>query len=483
MTAAAYQPTQESLNAHPVPDWFDDAKFGVFIHWGPYSVPGFAPKGAISEAFQTNFDQAMVCAPYAEWYWNAMKAPGSPTAEFHRANFADKTYQDFAADFVEGLNHWDPAAWAAAFHDAGARYVVLVTKHHDGFCLWPTASPSPYQRNWRTERDVVGDLAAAVRAKGLRFGVYYSGGVDWTFRPQVVRTLTDYVASLPGGAYRQYAMGHLRELIARYDPDILWNDIKWPTSQGELFRLFADYYNAHPEGVVNDRWNTPKISELMLRFPPARAFAASAMKKVIAKNPSVVEGFLPAPIPHSDFRTPEYRKFDKVQQKKWEATRGVGHSFGYNRTEQDSDYASVESLISDLADCASKNGNLLLNVGPRGVDAQIPSEQLARLAGIGAWLKRNGEAIYGVRPWRRAEAVTATDVPVRITQRGTETYLIVLGAPIGRRLVIRDLPLTGPVRRLASDGRVSSSVHEGNLVLEFDEPLRGDYGPVFAVKS
>lgn len=482
MTAAAYQPTQESLNAHRAPDWFDDAKFGVFIHWGPYSVPGFAPKSTIAETFQTNYDRAMVSAPYAEWYWNAMKAPDSPTAEFHRANFPGKVYQDFAADFAAGLEGWDPAAWAAAFHDAGARYVVLVTKHHDGFCLWPTANPSPYERNWRTERDVVGELAAAVRARGLRFGVYYSGGVDWTFRRQTVRTLTDYIASMPGGAYPRYAMGHMRELIARYQPDILWNDIKWPTSQAELFRLFADYYDAHPDGVVNDRWNTRKPAEAILRWAPARALADIAMKKAIAKNPSIVEGFIPAPIPHSDFRTPEYRKFDQIQPKKWESTRGVGQSFGYNRAEQEADYASVESLISDLVDCASKNGNFLLNVGPRG-DAQIPAVQLSRLAGLGDWLRRHGEAIYGARPWSRAEAVTTGGLPVRITARAGEIYLIVLGAPVGTRLVIRGLDVRGPARRVGAAGGVTTKVQDGDLVIEVAQPLAGEYAPVFAVSA
>jgi alpha-L-fucosidase len=247
-----------------------------------------------------------------------------------------------------------------------------------------------------------------------------------------------------------------------------------------LFQLFADYYNAHPDGVVNDRWNTRKPAEVVLRLPPIRALAGLAMKKAIAKNPSIVEGFIPAPIPHSDFRTPEYRKFDEVQPKKWEATRGVGQSFGYNRND---DYVSVESLIGDLVDCTSKNGNLLLNVGPRGVDAQIPSVQLARLAGIGAWLKQNGQAIYGARPWRRAEALTDAGLPVRITQRDGEVYLIVLGAPTGQRLVVRDLDLPGSVRRLGARGDVRSAVRDGDLVLEFDAPLSGHYAPVFAVRS
>lgn len=474
-----YLPTQESLNAHPLPQWFDDSKFGIFIHWGPYSVPGFAPKGSIAKAFQENYDRAMTAAPYAEWYWNAIKEPESPTAQFHREHYGDQPYQAFRDRFLEGLADWDPAAWARSFRDAGAGYVVMVTKHHDGFCLWPTAFPSPFEQDWSSQRDIVGELAAAVRAEGMRFGVYYSGGVDWTYSRGRVRTLLDYAASLPGGAYPATAMAHLRELIDRYRPDILWNDIKWPTSLGDTFKLFADYYNRIPDGVVNDRWSNPAPRDRWMKIRPLRWLADQAMKKAIAKNPEMVEGFMPARIPHSDFRTPEYRRFDKIQRRKWESTTGIGSSFGYNRAESDADYMSVDQLLFNLVDAVSKNGNMLLNVGPRGEDARIPDAQLARLAGIGEWLRKSGTAIYGARPWDIAEAVTADDIPVRFTQSDGHLNMIILGRPTGREIVLPGLSL--PVEGSSPVDPQIESITTGPATtsLLLKQPLVGDFGPVF----
>ena len=167
---------------------------------------------------------------------------------------------------------WDPGGRGRRSSTKQARrYVVLVAKYHDGFCLWPTGVPNLHQPDWFSRRDLVGELAAAVRARGLRFGVYYSGGVDWTFRPRISRTLGDYIGfSTPGGDYPAYADAQVRELIARYHPDILWNDISWPTDRDSLFRLFADYYATQPEGVVNDRWSETTLTSLLMRLKPAR---------------------------------------------------------------------------------------------------------------------------------------------------------------------------------------------------------------------
>jgi alpha-L-fucosidase len=482
MTSQTYTADRESLNSHCVPDWYADAKFGVFIHWGLYSVPGFGPKDCtIARAFQQHYDEAMVRAPYAEWYWNAIKVRGSQTAEFHAATYGDAPYQAFRQPFLSALNQWDPVSWAQCFRDAGAKYVVLVTKHHDGFCLWPTTVANKYERDWHSPRDIVGELAAAVRAAGMRFGVYYSGGIDWTFSRAPVRTLTDYIASLPGGSYPAYAMAHMRELIGRYRPDILWNDIKWPTAQQGVFDLFAEYYNRVPHGVVNDRWNCARPAEKLLKLKPARSIASWSMKRLIRKHPHIVEGFIPAPIPHSDFRTPEYRRFEKIQDKKWETTRGIGASFGYNRQETDEDYASAEQLLCEFVDTVSKNGNLLLNVGPRGVDAQLPAQQVSRLARIGAWLKANGEAIYGTRPWVRAETETSDGLPVRFTAKGDVVYVIFLGAPVGARLRVRNLTLLGRAARLSDGCPVQLGADGPDLVLTFDKPLDGEWAPCVAI--
>jgi alpha-L-fucosidase len=472
-----------ALNARPVPAWYEDAKFGIFIHWGMWAIPAFAAKvGSIGETFRTDYDRAVALTPYTEWYANAIKVPGTPSAEFHKANYGDAPYQAFKDPWVAGLGGWDPAAWAEAFRDAGARYVVLVTKHHDGFCLWPSAVAHPNRAGWRTERDIVGELARAVRAQGLRFGVYYSGGIDWSFNPEPLRTMADFMGSMPGGDYPAYAEAQTRELIERYEPSVLWNDIAWPTDQARLQRLFADYYNAVPEGVVNDRWRAAGPETEALRHPEARRLLDERIKARMARQSEDSKGVIPAPVPHSDFRTPEYAAFPDIQAKKWEATRGMSHSFGFNRNDTEADYASAETLLGDFIDGVAKNGNLLLNVGPRA-NGEIPEPQLARLKAFGAWLRANGEAIYGARPWIRAEGITADGLPVRFTAKDGRLYLVVLGAPEGASLRIRDLVVAGAGKRL-SDASAVALVQEGpDLVLRFAAPLDGAFAPVVAIEG
>ena len=481
MSGPRYSPDLESLNARPLPAWYDAAKFGIFIHWGLFAIPGFAARlGSISDAFKTDYDRAVAMTPYTEWYANAIKVPGTPSAEFHSKTYGDQPYEAFKDPFVEGLKDWDPASWAEAFRDAGARYVVLVTKHHDGFCLWPSGITNTERADWFTARDIVGELAVAVRAAGLRFGVYYSGGIDWTFNPEPLRTMADFMGSTPGGSYPDYAEAQVRELIERYEPSVLWNDISWPADQAEMNRLFADYYDAVPDGVVNDRWVSSSPRSNVLRTREARDAMDERIKARIAKNPGAFDGIIPAPVPHSDFRTPEYARFGDIQAKKWEATRGMSHSFGFNRNDTEADYASAETLLGDFIDGVSKNGNLLLNVGPMA-NGQIPEPQLARLKVFGAWLKVNGAAIYGARPWTRAEAVTTDGAAVRFTQGGDRLNLIVLGAPVGERLRIKDLSLAGAARLLADGSPVALTQDGPDLVLTFAPALTGAFAPAVSI--
>jgi alpha-L-fucosidase len=438
---AAYEPTLESVNAHRVPQWYEDAKFGIFIHWGLFSIPAFAAKsGSIAETFRSNYDIAVAQTPYCEWYWNAIKVPESDSAKHHAEVYGSAPYENFRAPFLKGLEQWRPDEWARCFADAGAKYVVLVTKHHDGFCLWPSAVNNPNQRDWTSPRDIVGELAKAVRDKGLEFGVYYSGGIDWTFNREPLRTMADFMGSTPGGDYPAYAEAQTRELIERYRPSILWNDISWPAPLDDELKLFADYYNAIPNSVVNDRWLPMTPERAALRDPERRKALDAYLKERMKAQTS--KGVIPQLPPHCDFRTPEYAAFDRISEKKWEATRGMSHSFGYNRRDTDADYESVESLVGSFIDAVSKNGNLLLNVGPRGEDAQIPSEQLARLKGFGQWLRANGEGIYGTRPWARFAGRTECGIDVRFTQKTDALYVHLLGTPAGPEFVVtgEDLP-------------------------------------------
>ena len=334
----------------PLPHWFGDAGLGILVHWGPSSVPGWAPlAGPATDGEPGLSDEWWVTNPYAEWYENSIAIAGSPSAEHHRAAWGDAPYERFGADFARESAAWRADEWADAFAGAGARYVVITTKHHDGYLLWPSAHPNPHRAGWQVERDLVGDLAVAVRARGMRFGTYYSGGLDWTFGGLPIRGLRDMIAAIPrDDAYVRYVDAHWAEIIDRYEPDILWNDIAHPPG-GDYNRLFAEYYERVPDGVVNDRFD----------FLGTRAGTA-----------------------HCDFLTPEYSTLDATSPKKWETVRGIAHSFGFNRAETDADLPSGDEVVGMLAAAVAAGGTLLLGVGPRA-DGSIPEIQLGRLAFLG----------------------------------------------------------------------------------------------------
>lgn len=364
--------TPESLHQRTVPDWFHDAKLGIFVHWGLYSVPAWAPltgemdKVIANEGWKKWFSHN----PYAEWYMNSMRIEGGVSQRHHVETYGpDFCYEDFIPLFNEALEAWDPGAMADLFRQVGARYVVLTTKHHDGFTLWPSEHPNPYREHYHAERDLVGELTEAVRAREMIMGLYYSGGIDWTFNKTVIQDITDIQDAVPqGDEYVAYANAHWKELIARYKPSVMWNDIAYPAA-ADLNELFSHYYNSVPEGVINDRFTQ--------RFEFTEGQIAGSQ--------------------HSDFTTPEYTSYDHIVEKKWEATRGIGYSFGYNQNEGPENYLSVQELVHSFVDIVSKNGNLLLNVGPMA-DGTIPALQRERLEGLGTWLRVNSEAIYGTRP-------------------------------------------------------------------------------------
>jgi alpha-L-fucosidase len=482
-------PDLQALREHSVPDWYEDAKLGIFIHWGLFSIPGFAaPQENISDAFTEHYDHGVVMTPYTEWYDNAIRVPGSPSAVFHEEQYGNRPYADFREPFARGLEQWDPKAWASLFARAGARYVVLVTKHHDGYSLWPSAVANPRREGWTSERDIVGELADACRAEGLRFGVYYSGGIDWAWNPRPAKTFIEFVGSVPGGDYPAYAEAQVRELIERYQPSVLWNDISWPTGLDAMTRLMLDYYESVPEGVVNDRWMHRGAMMRALGMRPVQKLADALLKmqtRRAAARGDDTKGLVPPRPAHYDFRTPEYTSFDEITAEKWEATRGMSPSFGYNRHHDEVDYEDPVELVRSFIDTVSKNGNLLLNVGPRGEDAGIPEPQVSRLETLGAWLASNGGAIYGTRPWKRATGRTADGTEVRFTQRGDELNVILMGTPKEREIVIPDVVETSSatVTRLADGSQPEARVDEGTLRITLDAPLPEDVAHAFRIEE
>jgi alpha-L-fucosidase len=393
-----YLPTVESLAQRRTPEWFGGAKLGIFVHWGLYSVPGWA-ETKVSVEHAQDWRYFYQHNPYAEWYLNTLKIKGSPTYLHHQQQYGDTTdYYDFAPVFDRAAQAWQASDWAKLFAEAGAKYVVLTTKHHDGFRLWPSRVPNPlFARPLNASRNLVGELAGAVRGQGLKFGLYYSGGLDWTFyRSPITNLYPDLFQSKPTSlAYASYAEAHYYELVHQFRPDVLWNDVGFPAKADPL-GIFSELFNLNPEAVVNDRWE---------------------------RHPQL-----------ADFITPEYKVMDTICARKWETCRGLGYSFGYNQNETDREMLSPDALVDLLIDIVSKNGNLLLNVGPMA-NGTIPAGQVLRLRELGQWLKTNGVGIYGSRPHVVAAAQLPDGTPLRYTRQEGALYVFLLAKPTGSTIV------------------------------------------------
>ena len=380
------QPNFEELAKHEAPEWYNDAKFGIFIHWGLYSVPAWATP--IGEPGDFEWEYYYKNMPYAEWYLNSLKIDGSPTQRHHAETYGeDFDYYDFIPLFNKALKKWNPDEMAGIIRNSGAQYAVLTTKHHDGFTLWPSrvSNTNFPESQAAVSRDVVGELSEAVRKQGLKMGLYYSGGLDWSFNKVPVTHIRHVFTGGPQGAdYCAYVDAHYKELINNYQPDILWNDIGYPKA-GDLETILGNYFFQVPHGTVNNRWQRKGVF-------------------------------------NGDFVTPEYSKLDSIAPFKWETCRGIGFSFGYNRLENAEHYMSGTEIVRLLVDIVSKNGNLLLNIGPKA-DGTVPAEQKQALLEVGGWLQTNGEGIYGSRPWKRFGTTIAGGAEIRFTQKADVIYL------------------------------------------------------------
>lgn len=390
-----YEANWASLDSRPVPQWFTDAKFGIFIHWGVYSVPAWAPTGK----------EWPLYSKYAEWYWYRLQSDSSKVGDAFRA-FHAKTYgpqvryQDFAQQFKAEL--FNPNQWADLFMQSGAKYVVLTSKHHEGFTLWP----SQHANGWNAmemgpHRDLAGDLSNAVKAKGLKMGYYYSL-YEW-YNDLYRKDVNRYVDA--------HMLPQLKDLVMRYQPDIVWPDGEWehPSKVWRSEEFLAWLYNESPvkETVaVNDRWGKETRSK------------------------------------HGGYYTTEYDRVHEAvgkevkMAKPWEECRGIGGSFGFNRGENLEDYASGKALVHLLIEKVARGGNLLLDIGP-AADGTIPVIMQQRLLEMGAWLKLNGEAIYGTAAWEAAPPVTA-ETTRYFTQKGKDLYVLCTTYP--------DKPIAVPVK-------------------------------------
>ena len=418
--AQLYKPEWESLDKRPVPAWFNAAKFGIFIHWGVYSVPAWAPAN----------EDIGVYAKYAEWYWNRLVIDDGKAHKFFREYHIktygpDFLYQDFAPQFK--AENFNPDQWADLFQKSGAKYIVLTSKHHEGFTLWPSAQ----SWNWNSmdigpHRDLAGDLSKSVKSKELHMGFYYSL-YEW-FNPLYLHDFPKYVD--------EHMIPQMKDLVARYQPDILWTDGEWEHTSAEWkSKEFLTWlYNesgVKQQVVVNDRWGKDTRSK------------------------------------HGGIYTTEYNLIDdKVAgddiQHPVEECRGIGTSFGYNKMEDLGNYMSSKALVELLIDKVSNGSNLLLDIGPTA-DGLIPVIMQERLLDIGAWLKINGEAIYNSSVWKERPK-QLKEKGIYFTCTGNTLYVLLTAWP-AQPIVLNGILPAEKVVMLGSAVKANIKISGSKLVI------------------
>ena len=423
VAAGPFRPDWESLATYQVPEWYKDAKFGIFIHWGVYAVPAFG----------------------SEWYPREMYLEGSEINRHHVATYGPLTkfgYKDFVPMFK--AEHFDPEAWAKLFKEAGARYVVPVFEHHDGFAMYDSGLSDWTAKKMGPHRDVGGDLAAAVRAQGMHLGVSsHRIEHDWFLdggRKQPSDVNDPRFAEFYGPAHaKQEANGDLlsedwtyvspayaedwvarnAEIVQKYHPDLIFFDwwIGQPSVRPYLAKFASYYYNESakhgPVGVINYKYVDMQKNSAVLDIERGQTSAILPMT--------------------------------------WQTDTSVSNkSWGYIDNDT---FKTPAFIVQQLADVVSKNGNLLMNIGPRA-DGTIPQQVQQVLLDVGGWLKQNGDAIYGTRPWTSfgegptevkagsfhdTDTIAYTPQDFRFTTKGETLYAIELAWPAGGEAVIHAL--------------------------------------------
>ncbi len=412
ISEGSFKNTWESLKAYHVPSWYEDAKFGIFIHWGLYSVPAFA----------------------SEWYARNMYMQDLPEFNYHLEHYGPHTrfgYKDFIPLFT--AEKFDPDHWANLFRRAGAQYVIPVAEHHDGFPLYNTDFSEWSAAKMGPKRDLIGELASAVRKQWLTFGVsshraehwwFFNGGMAFDSDVQDARYAGLYGPAQaeklpPNEQFLDDWLLRTCELVDKYQPQLLYFDwwIQEPIFQSYLQTFAAYYYNRAAQwerGVV--------INHKYEAFPEGTAVFDVERGQLASIRPLF-----------------------------WQTDTAIAkNSWGYTLNQE---YKTPASIIEDLVDIVSKNGTLLLNIGPRP-DGTIPEPEEEILLSIGRWLIVNGEAIYGTHPWKiYGEGPTQivdgaftdtkrspfTGQDIRFTTRGDTLYAILLARPENETAIVKSL--------------------------------------------
>ncbi len=415
-----YENNWKSLNSRPVPEWFADAKFGIFIHWGLYSVPAYAP-----------------VKDYAEWYGYAcnIEKPEHPSHDkykaYHKEHYNSRPYYDFINDFTG--YRFDAAKWAELFQRAGAKYINFVSKHHDGYCLYETEyAPGLNSVECAPKRDFLMELKNAMEGTGVRFGVYHSVYEWWH----------PYYLEDP----EKYALEHLhpmlKELVEKYQPSTLFTDGEWAHESSvwhstEFLQWLYNESSVKDFIVPNDRWGKETRGKLGGNF---------------TTEYGIIDVYLGT----------ERRIEDVELDRPFEECRGIGCSFGINKEERCENYLSAKELLETLCSLVSKGGNFLLNIGP-DADGTIPVIMEERLLQMGDWLRVNGDAIYGTRVYTKKQ-----QEGVYYTKKGEDVYAIINRFPFGSQ-VLDHVPYSADLKAslLGSDAVLEVKDNEGRTEIVF----------------
>ncbi len=462
-----YQASWDSLKKYQVPEWYQDAKFGIFIHWGVYSVPAFG----------------------SEWYPRQMYMQGTPEFKHHVATYGPQStfgYKDFIPMFK--AEKFDPDAWAELFRKAGAKFVIPVAEHHDGFPMYDSGLTDYSAAKMGPKRDIVGDLAVAVRKQGLHFGAsshraehwfFYQGGMEFDsdvkdpanaglYAPAHVQKEKGATHdTVPDDAWMTNWLARSSEIVNKYHPEIMWFDwwIEQPAFQPYLEKFAAFYYNRGVE------WN--------------KGVAINYKNKAFPEGTAVLDI--------------ERGKLDSSRNLFWQTDTSVSvKSWGYIDNDT---FRTPDSMVDELVDIVSKNGALLLNIGPRS-DGTIPEGAQQVLLEMGKWLDVNGEAIYGTRPWTIAgegptksvggafkdtEGQPFTSRDIRFTTKGRTLYAIALDWPADGKVVITSLAKGGAYGRiksiqlLGSNAKLKWTRDATSLTIQTPATKPGDYAFAFKI--
>jgi alpha-L-fucosidase len=457
-----YSASWDSLEKFKVPKWYEDAKFGIFIHWGVYCVPGFD----------------------SEWYPRNMYLQDNRVFKYHLESYGPQSkfgYKDFIPMFK--AEKFNADQWAELFRKSGAKYVVPVAEHHDGFPMYASDLTEWCAAKMGPKRDVVGELAAAVRKQGLHFGAsshraehwwFYNGGTTFDSDVNDPRYSAFYGPAQsdkvqPNNAYLDNWLARIGEIVDKYRPEIVWFDwwIEQPAFKPYLQKFGAFYYNRAAE------WKR----EVAINY----------------KNKSYPE--------HAAVLDIERGQLDTLRPIFWQTDTSVGtKSWGYINDER---FRTPESLIDELVDIVSKNGCLLLNIGPKS-DGTIPEEVQKILLDMGKWLSVNAEAIYATRPWKvygegPTKVVggsfkdTATSFysahDIRFTAKADTLYAIALAWPEDGKLSIKSLASGSQltkreikaVRMLGSKAKLRWTRNADGLIVELPNERPGNYAFVLKI--